>query len=208
MSKNLFIAIEGTDGSGKSTQAAMLAQRLTEEGHKVHLTFEPTNGHIGKLLRSILKGEISVDQKAIAGLFLADRLDHLLNTQDGILKKMKEGYTVISDRYYFSSYAYHSVYMDMDWVIACNEMCAQILRPHLNIFVDVPPEVCMQRINDNRETPELYETTEILRKVRANYFTAFQKLTNREEVTIIDGNKGIDAVSDNIWNSFSKLLSQ
>ncbi|MCF8449509.1 MAG: dTMP kinase [Taibaiella sp.] len=207
MSKNLFIAIEGTDGSGKSTQAAMLAQRLTEEGHKVHLTFEPTNGHIGKLLRSILKGEISIDQKAIAGLFLADRLDHLLNTQDGILKKMEEGYTVISDRYYFSSYAYHSVYMDMDWVIACNEMCAQILRPHLNIFVDVPPEVCMQRINDNRETPELYETSDILRKVRANYFTAFEKLTNREEVRIIDGNKAIDAVSDNIWHSFSELLS-
>lgn len=207
MSKNLFIAIEGTDGSGKSTQAGLLAQRLSAEGHKVHLTFEPTNGHIGKLLRSILKGEISVDQKAIAGLFLADRLDHLLNDQDGIVKKMNEGFTVVSDRYYFSSYAYHSVYMDMDWVIACNEMCAQILRPHLNIFVDVPPEVCMQRINDNRETPELYETADILRKVRANYFTAFAKLTNSEEVTVIDGNKDIHAVSDTIWSSVSGLLS-
>jgi dTMP kinase len=193
--KNLFIAIEGTDGSGKSTQAALLAEKLQQEGHKVHLTFEPTNGHIGRLLRSILKGQISVDQKAIAALFLADRLDHILNEQDGLVKKMNEGYTVISDRYYFSSFAYHSVYMNMDWVIECNQMCREILKPDVTVFVDVPPEVCMGRIIANREVPELYETGEILKKVRNNYMEAFNVLASEEVVKIVDGNQPVEVVA-------------
>lgn len=208
MSKNLFIAIEGTDGSGKSTQAKLLAEKLTEAGHKVHLTFEPTDGHIGKLLRSILKKEITADQKAIAALFLADRLDHLTNEANGLVKKMQEGYTVICDRYYFSSYAYHSVFVDMDWVIACNKMCADVLRPDATLFIDVPPEVCMQRINANRETSELYETTEILKKVRANYLAAFDKLGNEEQVNIIDGNQAISDVASDVMARCNELLKQ
>lgn len=208
MNKNLFIAIEGTDGSGKSTQAKLLAEKLTQAGHKVHLTFEPTDGHIGKLLRSILKKEITADQKAIAALFLADRLDHLTNETTGLVKKMQEGYTVICDRYYFSSYAYHSVFVDMDWVIACNKMCAGVLRPDATLFIDVPPEMCMQRITANRETPELYETTEMLKKVRANYLTAFSKLGNEERVYIIDGNRAINEVADDVLACCSALLSK
>lgn len=206
MSNNLFIAIEGTDGSGKSTQAKLLAERLTAEGHKVHLTFEPTKGEIGRLLRSILTGEKKADQAAIAGLFLADRLDHLLNKTDGLVKKLAEGYTVITDRYYFSSYAYHGVYVDMDWVITCNAMCARILRPHLNIFVDVPPEACMQRIIANRESAELYETTEILNKVRQNYMAAFERLKDEEQIAIVDGNDTISAVADSIYKRVEPLL--
>jgi dTMP kinase len=208
MSRNFFIAIEGTDGSGKSTQATLLAEKLTAEGHKVYRTFEPTDGNIGKLLRSILKGAKKANQATIAGLFLADRLDHLLNENDGLVRKMAEGYTVITDRYYFSSYAYHSVYVDMDWVIACNKMCASILRPDLNIFVDVPPDVCMQRIHANRETPELYETTEILRNVRDNYLSAFHKLKNEEKISIIDGNRDINDVAFSIRESCEHLLSR
>lgn len=208
MTKNLFIAIEGTDGSGKSTQAKLLAEKLTDAGHKVHLTFEPTDGHIGKLLRSILKKEITADQKAIAALFLADRLDHLTNETNGLVKKIQEGYTVICDRYYFSSYAYHSVYVDMDWVIACNKMCADVLRPDATLFIDVPPEVCMQRINANRETPELYETTEILSKVRANYMAAFEKLGGNERVNIIDGNQAISDVAGDVMARCNELLKQ
>lgn len=206
MSKNLFIAIEGTDGSGKSTQAKLLAERLEKEGHKVYITFEPTDGHIGKLLRSVLKKEITADQKAIAALFLADRLDHLLNETNGLVQKMKDGYTVISDRYYFSSYAYHAVYVDMDWVIDCNKMCAEVLRPDATLFIDVPPEACMQRITANREAPELYETTEILRKVRANYLAAFEKLRDMERVMVIDGNRGINEVAEDVWKACSSLF--
>lgn len=207
MKNNLFIAIEGTDGSGKSTQAKMLASRLFAAGHHIHATFEPTTGHIGKLLREILKGNIKADQQAIAALFLADRLDHINNPADGLLKILAEGKTVISDRYYFSSYAYHSVYVDMDWVIACNEACAALLKPDVTIFIDVPPEVCMQRISANREGTELYETIDILTKVRDNYLQAFEKRKHSETIRIIDGNRDMDAVSDEILDVIRELMN-
>jgi len=206
--KGIFIAIEGTDGSGKSTQAKLLANRLLAEGHKVHYTFEPTDGHVGKLLRSILKGEKSVCQETIAALFLADRLDHLLNPVNGIVKLLGDGYTVVTDRYYFSSYAYHSVYMDMVWVMACNSKCAAILRPHLNVFIDVSPDVSMTRINANRETPELYETTEILTKVRNNYLSAIALTVGEEKIITVDGNRPVETIAEEIYNATLLLLKE
>lgn len=199
MKQNLFIAVEGIDGSGKSTQMKLLAERLRLAGHKVHATFEPTDGYIGVIIRDILKGKRRADNRTIAGLFLADRLDHLLNEEYGLVKKLGEGYAVISDRYYFSSYAYHAVHMDMDWVVAANKMCAQILRPSVNIFIDVPPEVCMKRISANREHTELYETLENLKSVRAKYMEAFEKLKAEEKILIVDGNRSLEDIANDVW---------
>ena len=198
MKNNLFIALEGIDGSGKSTQVKLLATAMTAAGPNVYSTFEPTDGMIGNVLRNILKGNIKADHRVIAGLFLADRLDHLLNEETGIVKKMQEGYTVITDRYYFSSYAYHGTHMDMDWVIEANKMCAQILKPNLNIFIDVPPEISMQRINAGRESTELFETLESLKNVRAKYMEAFEKLKHAEEIIIIDGNRHANEIARDI----------
>ena len=198
MKQNLFIALEGIDGSGKSTQVKLLAEKLERAGHKVYATFEPTDGTIGTMVRSILKGEVKADNRTIAALFLADRLDHLLNETNGLVKKLAEGYTVITDRYYFSSYAYHGTHMDIDWVIETNKMCAQILRPDINIFIDVPPEVSMERINANRGTTELYETLDNLRNVKAKYLEAFEKLKNEEQIVTIDGNRSFEAIADDI----------
>jgi dTMP kinase len=208
MAKNIFIALEGIDGSGKSTQAKLLAEKLEHAGHKVYATFEPTKGIVGTLLRDILTGKVRADEKTIAGLFLADRLDHLLNAETGIVKKMHEGYTVVTDRYYFSSYAYHGTHMDMDWVIASNKMCADILRPDLNLFIDVSPEVCMQRINANRQSTELYETLENLTSVREKYMEAFEKLRKDEHVWMIDGNQNAATVAATIWQRLETGLLQ
>jgi len=206
MTKNLFIALEGIDGSGKSTQVRLLAEKLTAAGYKVYTTFEPTNGMIGSLLRNILKGTIKADERTIAGVFLADRLDHILNEENGLLKKLSEGYTVITDRYYFSSYAYHGTHMDMDWVIACNKMCADLLRPDVNIFIDVLPEVSMQRISAGRQSTELYETLDNLTNVRAKYLEAFDKLKDQEQITRIEGNQSIEAIANDIWEQLSNSL--
>src|SRR6266487_2221386 len=173
MKNNLFIALEGIDGSGKSTQMKLLSEKLTGIGHKVYTTFEPTDGPIGSIIRNILKGRIKADNRTIAGLFAADRLDHLLNDVNGIIKKLSEGYTVITDRYYFSSYAYHGTHMNMNWVIDTNAMSAEILRPDINIFIDVPPDICMRRLSDNRTMMELYETLENLHNVREKYLESF-----------------------------------
>ncbi len=206
MRNNLFIALEGIDGSGKSTQTKLLTEKLTAAGHKVYSTFEPTDNFIGTIIRNILKGEKKADDRTIAGLFVADRLDHLLNEINGIVKKLEEGFTVITDRYYFSSYAYHGTHMDIDWVIAANAMAASILKPDINIFIDVSPEAAMQRINKNRETVELYETLENLKNVRAKYFESFEKLNEQENIFITDGNHSPAEIAAAIYSEVDRIL--
>ncbi len=204
MHKNLFIALEGIDGSGKSTQTKILARKLEDAGHKVYTTFEPTDGAIGTIIRNILKGEMKADEHIIAALFVADRLEHLLNETNGIVKKLAEGYTVITDRYYFSSYAYHGAHVDMNWVIDANAMSAKIRRPDVNIFIDVAPETSMQRVQ-NRTAIELYETLENLTKVRANFLDAFSKLGHEENIFITDGNRSLELIADDIWECVEGL---
>jgi dTMP kinase len=207
MKNNLFIAFEGIDGSGKSTQVKLLKGHLQKIGYKVYATFEPTDGTIGSMIRNILRGKASVDDRTIAGLFVADRLDHLLNDQTGIVKKINEGYTVICDRYCFSSYAYQGTHMDMNWVIDANAMSASILRPDINIFIDVDPAISMQRIIDNRETPELYETLENLEAVRQKFYEAFDKLKDKEKVFIVDGNRLPQVIAEEIGKEIERLLA-
>ena len=206
MKSNLFIALEGIDGSGKSTQMKFLSEKLAHIGHKVYTTFEPTDGPIGSLIKNIMRGRINADHKTIAGLFIADRLDHLLNEVNGLVKKLDERYTIITDRYYFSSYAYHGTHMDMNWVIDANSMSAEILRPDINIFLDVSPEVCIQRLNKNRNMMELYETLGNLRNVRAKYLESFEKLKHEENIFIINGDRSPEVVSAEIWKKIEEML--
>ena len=206
MKKNFFIAFEGIDGSGKSTQVKLLSEKLKQEGFKIYTTFEPTDSPIGSVIKNIFRHRIEADHRTIAGLYVADRLDHLLNQTNGILKKMEEGYTVITDRYYFSSYAYQGTHMSLDWVIQANSLSAELLRPDLTIFIDVPPEVSMQRLSEGRDMIQLYESLENLHNVRAKYFEAFDKLKNDENIFIVDGNRSFEAIFNDVWNKVYPLL--
>ena len=206
MEQNHFIAFEGIDGSGKSTQAKLLSEKLKKEGFKVYHTFEPTDSPIGSIIKNIFRHRIEADHRTIAGLYVADRLDHLLNRTNGILQKMQEGYTVISDRYYFSSYAYQGTHMSLDWVIQANSLSAELLRPHLNIFIDIPPEVSMQRLSEGRDMIQLYESLENLHNVRAKYFEVFDKLKDDEKIFIVDGNRPVEAIFDDVWKKVYSML--
>lgn len=199
--KGNFIAFEGIDGSGKSTQIGLLAERLKKEGVCCYTTMEPTNAPVGSLVRQVMTGRIRMDNKAIAALFAADRLDHLLNEVDGIAAKIEEGTTVLTDRYYFSSYAYHSVDVPMEWVIRANEQSALILRPMVNLFIDVDPDTALERIARNRFHQELFEKKSRLVEVRENYKKAFDLLAGEEKYTVIDGNQSREAIADNIWEA-------
>ncbi|MBM3177020.1 MAG: dTMP kinase [Bacteroidetes bacterium] len=205
MNQNLFIAFEGIDGSGKSTQAEMLAAWMESTGRKVWRTAEPTKRPVGKMIRDIFSGKQIADQKVIAGLFVADRLDHLLNEDDGMLLKLKNDFCVITDRYYLSSYAYHSVHMDMDWVIQANAMSARLLRPDVHIFIDVPPEVSMQRIQSSRSETEMYENLENLKKVRETYLLAIKKVGQTENILRFDGTMAPDQLAKQIQEAIKKL---
>ncbi len=201
-----FIAFEGIDGSGKSTQIRILAEKLRAAGIRCYTTMEPTDSPIGSLIHQIMIGRVKTDPKALAALFAADRLDHLLNDVNGILQILQNGTTVLTDRYYFSSYAYHSVDMPMDWVIQSNEQSSILLRPTATIFIDTHPDTAMERIAKNRSHRELFEKKSRLVQVREKYFEAFQKLKDIENIITIDGNRTKQAVAEDIWTLIQEFL--
>ena len=207
MKTNLFIAFEGIDGCGKSTQVKLLTESLKNAGHRVYSTYEPTDSPIGSVIRNIFKHRIEADHRTIAGLFVADRLDHLLNKTNGILKKIEEGFTVVTDRYYFSSYAYHGTHMSLDWVIEANSMAAELLKPDLNIYIDISPEVGMKRLGKGRNSMELYETSENLINVRAKYEEAMELLKFKENIFKTDGNRSPELIASDIWKEVSQIAA-
>ena len=197
--KGALIAFEGIDGSGKSTQIRLLYERMKQEGICCETTMEPTHSPIGSLVRQILTGQLRADSRTIAALFAADRLDHLLNEESGIINRIHEGRIVITDRYYFSSYAYHSVDVPMDWVVQLNEQSRRLLRPAASLFIDVDPETAMERIVKNRSHQELFEKKSYLIQVREKYQEAFEKMRDVETVIRIDGNRSEEEIAQEIW---------
>ncbi len=201
-----FFALEGIDGSGKSTQLPLLARRLEEAGFPCLQTREPTDGPVGSLLRRVLTGQVTCDSRVAAPLFVADRLDHLLRPEDGLLAVLEGGTTVLCDRYLFSSYAYQSVDLSLDWVIGANRPCADLLRPDATLFLDVEPELALARIAQNRDHTELFETRERLTRTREQYFRAFEREQNRETVIILPGDLPPEELSRAIWARVEPLL--
>lgn len=201
-----FFALEGIDGSGKSTQLKLLAQRLEQAGRPCLTTCEPTHRPMGALLRQVLTRQVRCDSRVVAPLFVADRLDHLLNEENGLCKAVEDGLTVLTDRYYFSSYAYQSVDLPLEWVIEANRPCAELLRPTATIFIDVEPELALERIAQNREGTELFETMERLTRTREQYFRAFEAQKDVEQVIVLPGNQSVDAIAQAIWDQVEQFF--
>ena len=206
MTRGKFIVFEGIDGSGKSTHAVLLKERLEKEGYRVYLTREPTDGEAGALLRRLLTGKADLPEQAIAGLFMTDRIDHILNAKTGILHHLEEGEIVICDRYYFSSFAYNGSYAPMEWVIELNRLAMDTLRPDLTLFLDIKPESFLSRIEDRGST-ERYENVDVLSKVRENYFKAFSLLPE-EKVQVVDNDRTIDVAAEEIYLAVKDALGK
>ncbi len=188
MEKGKFIAFEGIDGSGKSTMLNMLYEHLSKK-MPVYMTAEPSRGNIGVLLRQILSGKIQADASVAAALFAADRLDHITNPANGILEKRDSGITVLTDRFYLSSYAYQGVDNPLDWIISINSRAAQLMKPDLHIFIDISPETAMKRIGAARQSTEIYENIKRLEDTRARFKDIINRLSDTENIKIIDGER-------------------
>lgn len=194
----MFIVIEGLDGSGKTTQIEMLRDRLQGRGEACYLTAEPTELPTGRFIRSILRKEITADPKTVAALYAADRIEHIFHPEEGMLRKLADGYHVISSRYYFSSLAYQSEFAPPGWVASLNMLAKQTLPADLTIFLDLEPEQSMERISARGETPELFETLEKLTDVRQNFHLAFEHFSAGENVHFIDASRDLVTIADEI----------
>ena len=158
-----FITFEGIDGSGKSTQARLLTDYLSSKGTKVFFTKEPGEGELGEAIRKEIldRRDIDIQPYAELCLFCADRAQHV---RELILPKLKDGYTVICDRYYDSTLAYQGSGRELDPDLVFRMAVASSLgvEPDVTFFLSIPVEQALLRLKDrgkerNRMDEEPFE---------------------------------------------------
>jgi dTMP kinase len=173
-----FLALEGIDGAGTTTQSRLLQDWLTARGHPALTTREPSDGPIGTVLRHALGGRVRLPEAAggsfltpetIALLFAADRLDHY---ESEIRPALNKGLWVISDRYLDSSLAYQGSMLSPDWVETINRFAPA---PDLTVYLDVDVDVALGRISSTRTATDLFEKRDVLLRVRANYLRLYEQ---------------------------------
>ena len=187
MKNNVFICIEGLDGSGKTTQTKLLVKNLRRKGFNAIYTAEPTRGKVGRFIRKYYlhcknRGSRIVE----ALLFAADRYEHI---EKEISPLLKAGGFVISDRYIYSSLAYQGAAgLSLDWIKSVNE---HVLKPSLALFLDVDPKVAMKRLKPRKSVMENVETQQSVRDI-------YMKYVDKGELTRVDGNRDLPAVAESI----------
>jgi dTMP kinase len=197
-----FIALEGIDGTGTTTQLAALGEKLKKARYPHLLTREPTDSPIGIFIRECLRATIQVEATTIARLFAADRGEHLYGEQ-GILDRTKNGELVISDRYLFSSLAYQGVACGMDLPFALNA-CFPL--PELLVFFDIEPEISMERIASRKEK-DIFETLPFQKRVALMYrqvVSLFEGSGMR--ILRLDANQEREKITEVIWREIVKIL--
>ncbi len=196
--KGLFIAFEGLDGSGKTTQVKLLAKNLRENEKTVLTTSEPTNNLIGGLIRGVLTKQWQIPAEGLQLLYAADRSHHL---DHEIIPNLEKGNVVITDRYAFSSIAFGSIGTSIEWLKEINK---NFIIPDVTFYIKISPSVGINRIFKSRSSFELFEEEEKLRKTEATYELLTQDKSNN--FVIIDGEREIvdieNEISQTIFNKF------
>lgn len=194
-----FIVFEGGDGSGTTTQLNLLQDRLTN--FPLYATFEPTDGHIGRLIRSALKREISLQPESLAHLFVADRNEHLF-APSGIVERAGANELVVSDRYVLSSLVYQGITCGNELAFTLNE---RFPFPEALFFFDVDPEIALERV-EKRAEKEIYEYLDFQKLVRSSYKAL---LTWYEEkgvrVVVLDASQPLVVVAEDVWRNLKNL---
>jgi len=191
----MLVVLEGLDGAGTTTQARRLVDDLNAAGRRAHLTREPSDGPVGRLIREMLVGGhaipgASISQGTFSLLFAADRLDHL---QREVEPALAAGTIVVSDRWYHSSLAYQGTGAERDWIGVLNQR-ARV--PALTILLRVRPEVAAERRLAAGRSQELFEDLAMQTKVAAGYDAVCAALAARgERIEILDGELPLDAVA-------------
>jgi dTMP kinase len=199
-----FIALEGGDGAGKSTQAEALAEWIRAKGHEVVLTREPGATPVGKRLRSILLDVSSagLSHRAEALLYAADRAEHV----DTVVRPaLERGAVVISDRYIDSSVAYQGAGRDLSptEIARINRWATNGLVPHLTVLLDVSPETARERFTEAPDRLES-EPAEFHARVRAGFLTLAAADPGR--YLVVDAGQEPEAVTTTIRHRLDQVL--
>lgn len=203
-SSGFFIALEGGDGAGKSTQAEALAEWVRAKGHEVVLTREPGATPVGKRLRSILLDVSSagLSHRAEALLYAADRAEHI----DTVVRPaLERGAVVISDRYIDSSVAYQGAGRDLSptEIARINRWATNGLVPHLTVLLDVAPETARERFTEAPDRLES-EPAEFHARVRAGFLTLAAADAGR--YLVVDAGQEPEAVTTVIRHRLDQVL--
>lgn len=192
-----FVVIEGLDGAGTTTQAKALAAALSAKT-EVHLTCEPTDGEIGRLIRRILHGEVPAEPRAIAHLYAADRADHLYRGPESVTARLQAGELVVTDRYLFSSLAYQSVHCGFDFVYRLNETFPL---PRYLFYLEIEPELGEERLS-SREKRDMYERLSFQREVKEFYERTLDYFSaSGIEIHRLQGSLSVDDLTKTILRS-------
>ncbi len=172
MQKGLFITLEGPEGSGKSTQAALLAHWLAEQGYPVLATREPGGTRIGERIRDLLHDPAHTEMAAHAEILLYSASRAQLTAQV-IRPALAAGQWVLCDRYFDSTFAYQGYGRGLDLAAlrAITRFAVADLAPDVTLLLDVPVELGLQRrLSGGEEMNRLdREAVEFHQRVRAGY---------------------------------------
>lgn len=197
--KGILIAIEGIDGTGKSTQLRLLADYLRGNGCMVVETREPTDGPYGRQIRKLYVNRDKYTLEEELDLFIEDRKQHV---REVVAPALAAGAIVLTDRYYFSTAAYQGAAgMDPAEVFDKNNFAP---RPDLVILLTMSPAVSLMRIRDLRgDDLNDFEQEEQLRKV-AELFDSFQDPCIRR----ISADAPLESVEKQLRQTVDTLLRQ
>ena len=198
-----FVVFEGGDGSGTSTQLALLRQKFEAErpGPALHATAEPTGGPVGRLIRLALRGEPALRPETLAGLFAADRNEHL-HAPGGVRERCLRGELVVCDRYVLSSLAYQGA--------ECGEELPRRLNrgfpaPALVLFFDLDPAEAERRMAGRGEL-DIFENLGFQRRVRERYLALLgEARAAGVRVGVVDASRPPEKVALDVWGAVSKM---
>lgn len=202
----MFITFEGVEGSGKSTQAGLLAEHLSYCGHKVALTREPGWGHLGELIRKIILDErdLELDPFSELCLFCADRAQHV---RDFIKPKLGEGEIVICDRYFDSTVVYQGYGRKLDkrLVTKIARSSALGLIPDITFLLNLPVRTGLSRLQKRGDTTKMdEEPLEFHELIRQGYMLVARR--EPERVIKINADRDVGDIHIEIKNIVSEKI--
>ncbi|MGI8652078.1 MAG: dTMP kinase [Geodermatophilaceae bacterium] len=204
--RGLFVAFEGGEGCGKSTQVPLLADWLRHRGHQVLTTFEPGEGVLGRAIRSIVLDRANTDlsDRAEALLYAADRAQHVAMT---IGPALSAGQIVITDRYVDSSIAYQSAGRGQpaEEIGYLSGWATQGLVADLTVLLDVPVEVGLARIRGRAAADRLEAESQVFHeRVRQSFLALAAEAPAR--YLVLDARAETEALAARIAHRIETVL--